>query len=153
MCGYQGWFTTPGDGSDRGWRHYSSKGQFKPGSCNIDLWPDMSELDEDEKYPTSFQHKDGRPAAVFSSYQRKTVLRHFRWMEQYGIDGVFVQRFAVETIATSGTCATATPSRAKMSGTRPIATRCAMPSCTTFRASAPAAPSKSSRTGSSWWTA
>jgi hypothetical protein len=98
MCGYQGWFATPGDGSDRGWRHYSARRQFKPGSCGIDLWPDVSELDEDEKYPTLFQHKDGRVAAVFSSHNAKTVLRHFRWMEQYGIDGVFVQRFAVETI-------------------------------------------------------
>ena len=97
MCGYQGWFTTPGDGSDRGWRHYSSKGQFKPGSCNIDLWPDMSELDADEKIPTPFRHQDGTAATVFSSHNSKTVLRHFRWMEQYGIDGVFVQRFGGET--------------------------------------------------------
>jgi len=98
MCGYQGWFTTPGDGSDRGWRHYSARGQFQPGSCSIDLWPDMSELEEDEKHPTPFRHQDGRVATVFSSHNPKTVLRHFRWMEQYGIDGVFVQRFGGETI-------------------------------------------------------
>jgi hypothetical protein len=98
VCGYQGWFTAPGDGSGRGWRHYSARGEFKPGSCGIDPWPDVRELDADEKYATPFRHKDGRVAYVFSSHSRKTVLRHFRWMEEYGIDGAFVQRFGVEIV-------------------------------------------------------
>jgi hypothetical protein len=62
LCGYQGWFTTPEDGSGRGWRHYSARGQFKPGSSGIDLWPDVSDLDDDEKYVAPFHHKDGQPA-------------------------------------------------------------------------------------------
>jgi hypothetical protein len=98
LCGYQGWFTAPGDDSERGWRHYPARGQFRPGSCGIDLWPDVRELDDDERIPTPFRHGDGRVAHVFSSHSRKTVLRHFHWMEQYGIDGVLVQRFGVETI-------------------------------------------------------
>jgi hypothetical protein len=98
VCGYQGWFTAPGDGSGRGWRHYANRGEFKPGRCGIDLWPDVSELDKDELYQTPFRHADDRIAHVFSSHNRKTVLRHFAWMKEYGIDGAFVQRFAVETI-------------------------------------------------------
>jgi hypothetical protein len=98
LCGYQGWFTAPGDGSGRGWRHYAAGRRFRPGSCGIDLWPDVSELDDDDRYATPFRHGDGRAAQVFSSHDRKTVLRHFGWMQQYGIDGVFVQRFGVETL-------------------------------------------------------
>jgi hypothetical protein len=98
LCGYQGWFTTPGDGSGKGWSHYGRGGAFRPGSCGIDLWPDVRELDADEKVPTPFRHADGKLAHVFSSHRRQTVLRHFRWLRDYGLDGVFVQRFAVETI-------------------------------------------------------
>jgi hypothetical protein len=98
VCGYQGWFTTSADGSGRGWRHYPRGGRFAPGACGIDLWPDVSELGEDERDPTSFRHRDGRVAYVFSSHRRETVLRHFRWMREYGLDGAFVQRFAVETL-------------------------------------------------------
>lgn len=97
MCGYQGWFTAPGDGSQRGWTHYGRGRRFEPGACTIDLWPDVSELDDDEKFPTAFRHADGSVAHVFSSFCRKTVVRHFAWMQEYGIDGAFVQRFAVET--------------------------------------------------------
>jgi hypothetical protein len=98
VCGYQGWFTAPGDGANRGWTHYSRGGRFEPGHCSIDLWPDVSELEEDEKFATPFRHSGGSIAHVFSSHSGKTVLRHFRWMQEYGIDGAFVQRFAVETL-------------------------------------------------------
>jgi hypothetical protein len=102
MCGYQGWFTCEGDGAGRGWFHYGKGGTFGPGSCTIDLWPDVSELAPDEKYATAFRHADGQTAFVFSSMNQKTVSRHFQWMRDYGIDGVFVQRFAVETFRPAG---------------------------------------------------
>jgi len=97
MAGYQGWFAAPGDGSGCGWVHWSSRGKFEPGACKIDLWPDVSELDPDERFATPFIHTDGRKAEVFSSFNRKTVLRHFQWMKDYGLDGVFVQRFVTQT--------------------------------------------------------
>lgn len=90
MCGYQGWFATPADESGIGWAHY---GFNKAGRCRIDLWPDVSELDADERFDTPLKHADGTTARVFSSAHPKTVRRHFEWMRTYGIDGVFLQRF------------------------------------------------------------
>ncbi|HEX3871815.1 MAG TPA: glycoside hydrolase family 71/99-like protein [Pirellulales bacterium] len=95
VCGYQGWFNCAGDGADRGWVHWSkSKDRMDSSTVHIDLWPDMTELGPDERFATAFRHADGSAATVFSSFHRATVLRHFEWMRQYGIDGVMVQRFA-----------------------------------------------------------
>lgn len=96
MVGYQGWFNCPEDGSGLGWKHWARLGhrQFGPGNVTVDLWPDVSELEADERYATNFRHADGSRAEVFSSVNRKTVMRHFRWMQEYGIDGAFLQRFA-----------------------------------------------------------
>ena len=96
MVGYQGWFNCEGDGAGLGWIHWSRKRRQIPAPHNVtvDLWPDMTELDKDEHFATGFQHEDGSTAHVFSSGNRKTVLRHFRWMREYGIDGAFLQRFA-----------------------------------------------------------
>ena len=91
--GYQGWFHAAGDGCDLGFRHYGKGGRFEPGRCSVDYWPDMSECGEDERYATPFRHADGRPAQVFSSANARTVVRHFEWMQRYGIDGAFAQRF------------------------------------------------------------
>ena len=97
MCGYQGWFGAPGDGeADDGWWHWTKyRGPFADGNAKVDLWPDVSELDSTQRFPTGFKMADGRPAEVFSSFEKPTVLKHFEWMQDYGLDGVFVQRFAV----------------------------------------------------------
>jgi hypothetical protein len=98
MAGYQGWFNTPDDGAGRGWRHYGR--DFKPGLCTIDMWPDVSEYSK--TYETKFSFADGNMAKVFSSNDESTVLTHFSWMNKYGIDGVFMQRFVSEVKNKSG---------------------------------------------------
>ena len=96
MCGYQGWFSCPEDGSELGWAHWAraTRRPFGPGNATVDLWPDMREFSQDERFSTAFKHADGRPAEVYSSANKKTIRRHFGWMREFGIDGVFVQRFA-----------------------------------------------------------
>ena len=91
ICGYQGWFRAGGDPSGKGWRHYV-RGDFS--DLTVEMWPDMSEYSDAEKYPVpGWTHANGEQAYLFSSANKKTVIRHFQWMESYGIDGVAVQRF------------------------------------------------------------
>ena len=95
LCGYQGWFRCPGDSAKEGWRHWSRNAKkISPDTLTFEMWPDMTEYADDEKYAAAgFTYPDGEPADLFSSAQPKTVDRHFRWMQQYGIDGVLLQRF------------------------------------------------------------
>ena len=97
MCGYQGWFNAEGDGAERGWIHWTKRrGPLGPSNAKIDLWPDVSELGVEEKFATGFTNAAGRTLEVFSSFKQATVLRHFQWMREYGIDGAFVQRFITD---------------------------------------------------------
>jgi hypothetical protein len=94
MAGYQGWFAAEGDDSNRGWYHYRAGCGFQPGCSTIDMWPDMSEYSK--AYPTDFKFADGNTATLFSSYDAETTDLHFKWMQEYGIDGVYLQRFVAE---------------------------------------------------------
>ena len=90
MAGYQGWFNAPADGAKMGWNHYATNGRFEPGYSKVDFWPDVKEYQK--IYETSFSTPDGRPAYIFSSYDKQSVFLHFKWMKEYGVDGVFIQR-------------------------------------------------------------
>jgi hypothetical protein len=100
MAGYQGWFTAEGDGADRGWHHYEKSGKFEPGMNTIDFWPDVREYVK--TYKTSFKYTDGTNAYVYSPYDEESVDLHFKWMKEYGIDGVFMQRFVSEIKSVKG---------------------------------------------------
>lgn len=103
MCGYQGWFRCVGDTAGQGWRHWSRDGRrIDPVSVTFEMWPDLSGFSDDEKFVApGFTFADGSQAHLFSSVHPRTVDRHFDWMKQYGIDGVFLQRFLVETQSSS----------------------------------------------------
>ena len=98
LLGYQGWFSCPGDGSPHNnWRSWS-RGVPSATTLTVDLYPDLRELGPDEPCQVPGMTIDGKPAYRYSAWHRKTVLRHFQWIKQYGLDGVFVQRF-VGTVA------------------------------------------------------
>ncbi|HTH81575.1 MAG TPA: RICIN domain-containing protein [Mucilaginibacter sp.] len=99
MAGYQGWFREPSDPlGDHGWHHtFNINAKWpapSPESLAFDTWPDMSEYSAKEKYAVpGFTNPDGSQAYLYSAQNYKTVLRHFQWMKQYGIDGVWLSEF------------------------------------------------------------
>lgn len=105
MTGYQGWFGAPGDGCkhsenpNTAWYHYRENNLFEPGvlKSSIDFWPDMREY-EIKYTPGKFVHPNGEKAQVYSAYDKSSVMLHFKWMKDYGIDGAFMQRFVGEVI-------------------------------------------------------
>lgn len=97
MFGYQGWFAAPGDGSAvNRWHHWFRNNIPDAAHANVDLYPDLRELDADELFDTLMTHGSA-PAKLYSAYTQKTVERHFKWMADNKLDGVFLQRFLSET--------------------------------------------------------
>lgn len=92
LFGYQGWFRTPDDGSRVGWSHWS-RGVPTAETITVDLYPDLSEFDPKDLAPLPGATIGGKPAYLFSSYNKNVVMKHFEWMQQYDLDGVLVQRF------------------------------------------------------------
>ena len=97
LLGYQGWFACPGDGSPvNAWIHWFRSQTPAATNATVDFLPDMSEYDPDERFNTLMTLSNGTPVSVYGPAKQKTVLRHFKWMRDYHIDGVFLQRFCSE---------------------------------------------------------
>jgi hypothetical protein len=98
LCGYQGWFRCPGDAADMGWVHWSRDSkQLTPEKLTFEMWPDVSEFPANEVFTApGFTDAAGKPMSLFSSDHPGTVQRHFEWMRDHGIDGVWLQHFVVD---------------------------------------------------------
>jgi hypothetical protein len=95
VFGYQGWFSTADDGSPlHKWNHWSRSGKIPDAAdVRVQMWPDMAEYEPDELHDTGLKNSDGSVAKVYSAWNLKTVMRHFRWMQDYNLDGVLHYRF------------------------------------------------------------
>ena len=93
LFGYQGWFNCAGDGApENGWRSWA-RGVPAAETLTVDMYPDLSEFDRDELCAVPGMTIGGKQAYLSSAWNPKTVARHFRWMKEYGLDGVLIQRF------------------------------------------------------------
>jgi len=97
MFGYQGWFGANGDGlPGYGYRHWSLSNTPGPGNLAFDSFPDFREYPSGCLYPTDLLYSNGAKAMVYSCYCPGVVDLHFKWLQDYGLDGVFLQRFVSE---------------------------------------------------------
>ena len=101
MAGYQGWFGASNDNGIDQWKHWSRKGKKpSPDTITFDIWPDLREytMEYNELYPTNLFYANGTNAPLYSANNAFTIQRHLRWMQEYNLDGVFVQRFIHEVV-------------------------------------------------------
>jgi hypothetical protein len=94
LFGYQGWFNCPSAGSGS-WVHWS-RGVPAVGALTVEMYPDLSEFKAADLCPAGGMTVGGKQAYLYAARNPAIVDAHFRWMEQYGLDGVFVQRFIGE---------------------------------------------------------
>lgn len=99
FAGYQGWFGTGGQYNS--WQHYAygdadadGTNWPRPGKISIDYFPDVTEYAESSLAQTGFANLgNGKSTKLFDSNTKDVIDTHFKWMNQYGIDGAAIQRF------------------------------------------------------------
>jgi hypothetical protein len=99
VAGYQCWFKGS-TSADSGWHHWSGKSAPSRGHLSFEVYPDVSEYDDEVMVPTKFDAMpDGTPSRLFRSRTPNAIDVQFGWMEKYGIDGAAVQRFYSDAMA------------------------------------------------------
>lgn len=100
FAGYQAWFHTSAD-LDGNWGHWSHGGAPEEGNVHTEMFPDFSDYPADSLRTARLpRYPDGRETAFYEAHDPAVIDVHFRWMAEYGIDGVGVQRFYGSTSAT-----------------------------------------------------
>lgn len=101
MLGYQKWQATPKNRFSTGWRHWTKNG-VDPSSNSLvdsavfDVWPDTSEFPSANLSSAGLTRPDGSVTTLYDAYLEETSRLHFKWLQYYGLDGVWLQRFCSE---------------------------------------------------------
>jgi hypothetical protein len=93
IMGYQGWFNCTNDGTTVGWWHW-----FTGSDPTVDFLPNAADYPSSQQCVTTMLDAAGNPVNLFTDANPATVETHFAWMQQYGLDGVALQRFAVDLL-------------------------------------------------------
>lgn len=95
---YQAWHSTPCQGTVfnnwNAWVRASDGPPPRSGNVLFDLYPDVREYDAADLCPSSLGPLgNGGAAVLFASDRQGVIDTHFRWMQQYGVDGISFQTF------------------------------------------------------------
>jgi len=95
LAGYQGWA-----GARSEWDHWA-KGGGAPdpalGNEHFEMVPSVNEYPSGSLHDTKFKHNgDGSVVKLYENAAEGVVDLHFKWMKEYGMDGVLLQRFISE---------------------------------------------------------
>ncbi|MGD2090942.1 MAG: DUF4214 domain-containing protein [Candidatus Aminicenantes bacterium] len=95
LAGYQGWFATPANNIIKRWSHWCKRGDPQPGGyTSFELYPDLSEYKNEDLHETGYADLHGGGKSLLYDSDRDGVVGlHFQWMEEYGLDGIALQRF------------------------------------------------------------
>lgn len=95
LCGYQGWFSHPSDGSAiKKWKHWFTNNRDPSLQyLSVDMYPNTDEYDDEDLAESNIRMQDGSFAKLYSAARPNVVLKHFEWMAEHGIAGVFHHRF------------------------------------------------------------
>lgn len=95
-AGYQAWFGCPTSDLGTNWTHWSYGNNPEPGRISFELYPDVSEYDPRDLCDTNLGNLgNGQRARLYNAAGASVIDTHLRWMAEYGIDGIGVQRFVV----------------------------------------------------------
>jgi hypothetical protein len=96
VVGYQGWFICPDEQNRDDWFHWFHRMQDGRLHPTFDMLPDTAEFEDGEGCPTPWTDRAGRPVRLFTAQDARTVRRHVRWMREYEIHCIALQRFVSE---------------------------------------------------------
>ncbi|KAL7816081.1 hypothetical protein V8C44DRAFT_308772 [Trichoderma aethiopicum] len=91
LYGYQGWFRKPAAGVNNHWS--PNGGTPGPGNVEFEFVPDVSQYPANCLFASTLTAPNGQSVQLYDNTCEGVVDLHFKWMQQYGLDGVIVQRF------------------------------------------------------------
>ena len=96
LAGYQGWA-----GARSTWDHWSNDGFKAPSPAlaneHFEMVPQMGEYPAKALHATGFEYNaTGSVVHLYENAAHGVVDLHFKWMRDYGLDGVLIQRFISE---------------------------------------------------------